>query len=162
MFRKSVAAGSILVLLSGSVVPSYAGDDLLGALLGAAGGAALGSNIGKGKGNIAAIAVGTLVGANVGTQLWGDSRPGNDRHNSHYQEIYQHPAYYGGYAPAVYSPNMYQPPMMPPVSYVSTTYQYGQPAYCTEFIQNVSIAGAAQQSYGTACRQPDGSWQIQN
>lgn len=37
----------------------------VGTLAGAAGGAILGSNIGKGKGNIAAIAIGTLLGGAI-------------------------------------------------------------------------------------------------
>jgi len=34
----------------------------------------------------------------------------------------------------------------------------GQP--CREFITNIIIAGQEEQGYGTACRQPDGSWQL--
>ena len=35
----------------------------------------------------------------------------------------------------------------------------GQP--CREFTQTVSIGGQMQEAYGTACRQADGSWKIQ-
>ena len=35
----------------------------------------------------------------------------------------------------------------------------GQP--CREFTQTVSIGGQMQEAYGTACRQADGSWRIQ-
>jgi len=34
----------------------------------------------------------------------------------------------------------------------------GQP--CREFVTTITIAGEEQQGYGTACRQPDGSWQV--
>lgn len=34
----------------------------------------------------------------------------------------------------------------------------GQP--CREFISTIIIGGQEQQGYGTACRQPDGTWQI--
>ncbi len=34
----------------------------------------------------------------------------------------------------------------------------GQP--CREFVSTIVIAGEEQQGYGTACRQPDGTWQI--
>lgn len=34
--------------------------------------------------------------------------------------------------------------------------------YCREYTQKIVIGGQAQQGYGTACRQPDGSWQIQS
>jgi hypothetical protein len=33
--------------------------------------------------------------------------------------------------------------------------------YCREFQQSVTIGGVTQQGYGTACLQPDGSWEIQ-
>ena len=41
------------------------------------------------------------------------------------------------------------------------TYQGGSGEYCREYQQTITVGGEQQQSYGTACRQPDGSWQIQ-
>lgn len=38
------------------------------------------------------------------------------------------------------------------------TNAHGQP--CREFLSTIIIAGQQQQGYGTACRQPDGSWHI--
>ena len=35
-------------------------------------------------------------------------------------------------------------------------------SYCREYTQTVSIGGKTERAYGTACRQPDGSWQIVN
>jgi hypothetical protein len=32
--------------------------------------------------------------------------------------------------------------------------------YCREFLQEVSIGNRKEQAYGTACRQPDGSWEV--
>jgi hypothetical protein len=32
--------------------------------------------------------------------------------------------------------------------------------YCREFQQRVSIGGNTEEAYGTACRQPDGSWEV--
>jgi surface antigen len=40
------------------------------------------------------------------------------------------------------------------------TYQSGE-QYCREYQQTVSVGGETQKGYGTACRQPDGTWQIQ-
>jgi surface antigen len=40
------------------------------------------------------------------------------------------------------------------------TYQSGD-RYCREYQQKVTVGGETQTGYGTACRQPDGSWQIQ-
>jgi hypothetical protein len=32
--------------------------------------------------------------------------------------------------------------------------------YCREFQQRVSIGGKSEEAYGTACRKPDGSWEV--
>ena len=40
------------------------------------------------------------------------------------------------------------------------TYQSGG-SYCREFQNNVTIGGKDEKAYGTACRQPDGSWKVQ-
>jgi len=42
------------------------------------------------------------------------------------------------------------------------TYQAASGQYCREYRQEVVIGGEKQQAYGTACRQPDGSWKIQS
>jgi len=41
------------------------------------------------------------------------------------------------------------------------TYQLATGQYCREYQQQITIGGEPQQSYGTACRQPDGTWQVQ-
>ena len=41
------------------------------------------------------------------------------------------------------------------------TYQANN-RYCREYNQEVVIGGVKQKAYGTACRQPDGSWEIQS
>jgi surface antigen len=40
------------------------------------------------------------------------------------------------------------------------TYQSGG-TYCREFQSDVVIGGKSEKAYGTACRQPDGSWKVQ-
>lgn len=40
------------------------------------------------------------------------------------------------------------------------TYQSGG-AYCREYQHTVTIEGKQEKAYGTACRQPDGSWKVQ-
>lgn len=34
--------------------------------------------------------------------------------------------------------------------------------YCREYTKNVKVGGKLQESYGTACMKPDGSWEVQN
>lgn len=41
------------------------------------------------------------------------------------------------------------------------TYQQANGRYCREYQQTIYIGGEPHESYGTACRQPDGSWEIQ-
>ena len=40
------------------------------------------------------------------------------------------------------------------------SYQEPNGRYCREYSNQVTINGHTEQAHGTACRQPDGSWQI--
>lgn len=40
------------------------------------------------------------------------------------------------------------------------TYETEQGRYCREYTSEALVGGQPQQVYGTACRQPDGSWEI--
>jgi surface antigen len=42
------------------------------------------------------------------------------------------------------------------------TYQLANGQYCREYRQTIVVGGQQNQAYGTACRQPDGTWQIQS
>jgi surface antigen len=42
------------------------------------------------------------------------------------------------------------------------TYQLANGTYCREYKQTITVGGEQQQAYGTACRQPDGTWKIQS
>jgi surface antigen len=42
------------------------------------------------------------------------------------------------------------------------TYQTPAGMYCREYQQTVVVKGQPQQGYGTACRQPNGSWRVSN
>ena len=42
------------------------------------------------------------------------------------------------------------------------TFQVADGRYCREFQQTIIIDGRQERGYGTACRQPDGHWQIVN
>lgn len=155
----------ILNLVMGSVMAislvacdSEAGQkQQVGTLLGAVGGALAGSAIGDGKGQMAAIAVGTLLGAGIGQEV-GRSLDRADRmamqqtmHRtletvpSGQSTTWRNPdsGNYGTYTP--------QP-----------AYQTASNQTCREFQQTITVGGKQQSGYGTACRQPDGSWQIQN
>jgi surface antigen len=40
------------------------------------------------------------------------------------------------------------------------TYQTANGQYCREYTQTINVGGEKHQSYGTACRQADGTWRI--
>jgi len=40
------------------------------------------------------------------------------------------------------------------------TWQASDGSYCREYQQTITIGGQTTEGYGTACRQPDGSWKI--
>lgn len=70
------------------------------------------------------------------------------------------PIYYP--QPVVY----YEPP--PALPNYDNSAQWGRTVndntgrYCREYTSTTSIGGRPASSYGTACMQPDGSWEIQN
>ena len=42
------------------------------------------------------------------------------------------------------------------------SYQNASGQYCREYQQTITVDGKTETAYGTACRQPDGSWKIVN
>ncbi len=115
----------------------------LGMLLGGAAGGIVGNSIGKGKGNTAAIITGAVLGSAVGGRI--------SQHCD--QQVFR------------------QVPVGVPVSWqgndgyynVTPTREYQTAGrYCREYQANATVGGRRQQTYGTACMQPDGSWEVIN
>ncbi len=144
-------------LLASGCTQHYGPKEGAGTLLGATGGAILGSNIGKGKGNIAAIAIGTLAGAFFGQEI-GRSLDRADRiamgQNAQYSLEYTR----SNQTTAWNNPDSGNSGSLTP----TRTYEPSPGQYCREYRQTVMIGGQQQEAYGTACRQPDGSWMINN
>ncbi len=80
--------------------------------------------------------------------------------NAYYPPHYYYPPpYYYAPAPVYYVPApAYYPP---PGATVPVQPPQPQP-YCREYQGNATIDGTNQPFYGTACRQPDGTWRIVN
>lgn len=151
-------------LMGGVMAISLAGCDTeagqkqqVGTLLGAAGGALAGSAVGDGRGQMAAIALGTLLGAGIGQSV-GKSLDRADQLAMHQtmNKSLEH------------GPSGQSSTWRNPDSGNYGTYT-PQPAYktannqtCREFQQSITVGGRQETGYGTACRQPDGSWQVQN
>lgn len=126
-----------------------------GTLIGGVVGAVVGSQVGKGNGRLAAVGVGTLIGALVGRDI-GRSMDAVDR----------------GYATSAVNRALETAPTCTTITWdnpqtgnygtitPTRTFEPSPGRYCREFQQQVVIGGTLQDAYGTACRQPDGSWEI--
>lgn len=126
-----------------------------GTLLGGLGGAVAGAQFGSGSGQIAAAAVGTLLGALVGSEVGRSlDKADMDYANRANQQAQAAPI---GQNIQWSNPSSGNYGTITPVREGTDT---SSGAYCREFQQTVSIGGKAESAYGTACRQPDGTWKV--
>lgn len=142
------------LLLSGCAAP-VGPKESTGTLLGAGTGALLGAQVGSGRGRIVAVAIGTLAGALLGQEI-GRSLDRADRlameQNAQYALEYTRT----NQTTTWVNPDSGNSGTLTPVR----TYQAAENQYCREYQQTIIVGGQEQQAYGTACRQPDGSWLI--
>jgi surface antigen len=126
----------------------------IGGLGGAAAGGLLGAALGGGGTGIAAGALlGGLIGGAVGNVL--DENDKRYANQTAQRALERAPS---GTATTWKNPDSGHSGSVTPTH----TYQTSNGAYCREFQQEITIDGKPQRSYGTACRQPDGSWKIIN
>jgi surface antigen len=128
-----------------------------GAILGGIGGAVAGAQFGQGTGRLAAVAAGTLLGALIGSEV-GSSLDKADKlamAQTTQNTLESAPT---GTSNTWRNPDSGHYGTVTPTS----TYQNSTGQYCREFSQTVNIGGRSEEAYGTACRQPDGTWQIVN
>ncbi|MBI5419046.1 MAG: glycine zipper 2TM domain-containing protein [Deltaproteobacteria bacterium] len=126
-----------------------------GTVIGGAGGALIGSQVGGGSGRLVGVAIGTLAGALIGQEI-GKSLDRADRQamESSAQRALE---YNKTNEPSTWhNPDSGHRGSTTP----RRTYRTAEGRYCREYQQTVIIGGEEHQAYGTACRQPDGSWKI--
>lgn len=126
-----------------------------GKVVGGLGGALVGSQFGRGGGKLLGIGVGAVVGSLVGNAI-GKELDAKDKamlEKSSYQALEAVPS---GQAVEWRNPDSGHYGKVIPTN----TYQAKSGRYCREYTQVVVIGGEQQKSYGTACRQPDGQWEI--
>ena len=123
-----------------------------GAAAGAVVGGVVGSQIGGGSGQDVATALGIIGGAILGASL-GRSFDQLDAMNT--QRALET-------APTNQTSSWVNPDSGNQYTITPTrTFQTSSDQYCREYQTTVTIGGELQKGYGTACRQPDGQWQIQ-
>jgi surface antigen len=128
---------------------------MAGGLIGGAAGGLAGAQFGRGSGNIAMVVIGTLLGAYIGSEA-GKSLDKAD-------QAYAHRAEQQAYtAPVGQTIHWNNPESGNQGTFTPTREgtEANSGAYCREYQNTVTIGGQLQKSYGTACRQPDGSWKV--
>lgn len=124
--------------------------DLIGAVLGGAVGGLAGSQIGKGSGNTAAIIGGAIAGVLVGGSI---GRSMDEIDQTCAAQVFEHAP---DRQPIVWNnPDGGRYTVVP-----VRTFEPMPGRYCREYTATAVVAGRPQETYGTACRQPDGSWEI--
>ena len=140
----------LILILAAGLTFGCATREETGTLVGAAAGGAIGSTVGGGHGRILAIIVGAAIGSAVGAEI-GRYMDDEDRvrvaesleyHRTGERSTWVNPD--TGYRYAVTPTRTWERDEGP----------------CREFTLSGDIGGREQPLYGTACRQPDGSWRI--
>ncbi|MCY4501288.1 MAG: RT0821/Lpp0805 family surface protein [Alphaproteobacteria bacterium] len=152
---KQVIAVAAAVFLLAACGPDQGPKQTLGTIIGGVGGAVLGNEVGKGRGRKVAIAAGTLLGAMLGSRLGRDL----DEADRITAEQTTQGALERG---RVGSRTEWENPDSGNSGWVvpTRTWQEDSGQYCREFQTGIIVGGEEQTAYGTACRQPDGSWKI--
>jgi surface antigen len=150
-------ATALAASLAGCAQNGYGGagpKQTWGTLGGAVAGGLAGSQFGGGSGQLWATGAGVLLGALVGNNI-GQSL---DRADQQYLSQASYRSFETG------APVQWKNPDSGNYGYVEPgrSYQSRNGGYCREYNQTVYIGGRPEKAYGTACRQRDGSWQIQN
>ena len=135
-----------------------AGDkEAVGTLVGAGLGGLAGSQVGSGSGKLAAVGVGVLLGGLLGRHV-GKSLDRADRIAADHaaQQSFEHERI--GTTTSWVNPDSGHSGTFTP----TRTYQTARGQPCREYTTTVTIDGRRETAYGTACREPDGSWKIIN
>ena len=134
-----------LVLGASLLASACATESGQGAAAGAVGGGLIGGLAGGGRGMLIGAALGSLLGYGVGKSIEDQDR----------REM--------AYAFEANQPMTWQNPdtgYRYQVEPTHTDFQRGEP--CREFRMTADVGQQPREVYGTACRTPDGSWEIVN
>jgi surface antigen len=145
----------LAALLVGACANGPGPKQTVGTLGGAVLGGWGGSQFGKGSGKLWATGAGAVLGALAGSEV-GRSLDRADR-----QYVARTTRDSLEYAPSGQTSQWHNPDSGNRGTVTPTrTYRVDDGRYCREFQQTVIIGRQAERAYGTACRQPDGSWQV--
>lgn len=127
----------------------------VGAVLGGVGGAVAGAQFGKGNGRLVTTALGALLGAGIGSSVGSSLDKADITYNNRTAQRAFETAQAGQSLPWNNPQSGNSGSITPAAPYQDSSGQY-----CREFTQKINVGSKTETGYGTACRQPDGSWQI--
>ncbi len=128
--------------------------ELLGGASGAVIGGILGSKVGGGSGAKWATGVGVLLGALIGSDI-GKSLDQADMMYADQANVQAHNV------PVGETISWNNPESGNSGAVTPTRDGYSSAGrYCREYQQTIVVGGQEQKAFGTACQQPDGSWEI--
>jgi len=153
-FSVPAALGIAALVLAGCATDSGPKQGL-GTLLGGVGGAVAGAQFGSGSGRLVGVAAGTMIGALLGNEV-GKSLDRADQVHASRSASSAFEYAPAGQATTWRNPDSGNYGSVTPVR----TYRAPSGQYCREYQTSVTVGGRQERGYGTACRQPDGSWEI--
>ncbi|MBI5442288.1 MAG: glycine zipper 2TM domain-containing protein [Deltaproteobacteria bacterium] len=120
----------------------------VGTVIGGAAGGLLGSQVGEGSGRTAAIIAGAILGGAAGRSI-GTAIDKSDEEKAQ-------AALERNRAATWVNPDTNAQVTVTP----RRTFEGEGSRYCREYSTDIVVGGKVEHGYGTACRQPDGSWEM--
>ena len=153
---KKISILIVLIAFIFSACASNTWEENQKAIIGGAGGAAAGGLIASAlnantAGVLGGIIAGGLIGGAIGNRM--DAADRREANRATYSALESAPT---GTASSWHNPDSGNSGTVTP----TRSYQAQGGDYCREYKQRVTISGEIQTAYGTACRQPDGNWQV--
>lgn len=152
MYKKQILLFTLILSLSGCATDPGRDQEQAGMVIGGILGGVLGAQVGKGHGRTVAIIAGSLIGASIGGSV-GRSMDTTDR----LKTAQTLESVRTGVPSSWQNPDSgHQYTVVPTRTYEAAS------GPCREYIVDAVIGGKKEKVYGSACRQADGSWKVQN
>jgi len=151
---KQLLALFTVLLLLGCASGTQQGQSL-GSITGGIVGGVVGHQFGGGSGKTIASAVGAIAGGLIGSELGRVY----DKLNNEERRVHTSTISNTIQTSKIGEGNKWYNPQTGNSGRVIVT---EQEKYCREYQETIVIGGREHQAYGKTCRQPDGSWKIQN
>ncbi len=147
----NILTGALIIALGLAGCSSDPSKQDIGTVAGGLAGGLIGSQFGSGSGQILAIGAGALAGAFLGGAI-GKNMDDTDKLKMN-KTLETAPLGKPAYWQNDKTGNTYT---VTPTKDLNPKKHHNE--YCREYTTTAVIAGKTQNMYGTACRQPDGSW----